>query len=66
VLAGLPQQSLLPAFSVGFVSLLGVLLMASITSAIAPFGARLAHRLPKSQLEIALGIYLLALRCALS
>jgi uncharacterized membrane protein YfcA len=59
-LAGLPQQSLLPAFSIGFVSLLGVLLMAPITSAIAPFGARLAHKLPKRRLEVALGVYLLA------
>jgi uncharacterized protein len=59
-LAGLPQQSLLPAFSIGFVSLLGVLVMAPITSATAPFGARLAHKLPKRRLEIGLGVYLLA------
>ncbi len=60
VLAGLPQQPLLPAFSIGFVSLIGVLLIAPITSATAPFGARLAHKLPKRRLEIALGLYLLA------
>jgi uncharacterized protein len=61
VLAGLPQQPLLPAFSIGFVSLIGVLLMAPITSVTAPFGARLAHKLPKRRLEIALGLYLLAI-----
>jgi uncharacterized protein len=35
--------------------------MAPITSVTAPFGARLAHKLPKRRLEIALGLYLLAI-----
>ncbi len=60
MLAGLPHQALMPPFSIGFVSLIGVLLMAPVTSLIAPVGARLAHRLTKRRLEIALGLYLLA------
>jgi uncharacterized membrane protein YfcA len=67
-LAGLPYQTLLPAFSLGYVSLIGFALMAPISTATAPFGARLAYRLPKRQLEIAFGIFLLAvaLRFAVS
>jgi uncharacterized protein len=59
VLAGLPYQAQLPPLSVGFVSLVGVALMAPISSFVAPIGARLAHRLPKRQLEVALGVFLL-------
>jgi uncharacterized protein len=59
VLAGLPHQALLPPFSLGFVSLIGVVLMAPLSSWVAPVGARLAHRLPKRQLEIAFGLFLL-------
>jgi uncharacterized membrane protein YfcA len=60
VLAGLRYQALLPPFSLGFVSLLGVVVMAPISSFFAPFGARLAHALPRRTLEIGLGLYLLA------
>jgi uncharacterized membrane protein YfcA len=60
VLAGLPHQTLLPALSLGYVSLIGFVLMAPISTAAAPFGARLAHRLPKRRLEIAFGVFLLA------
>ncbi len=68
VLAGLPHQALLPPLSLGFVSLLGVIVMAPISSFFAPHGARLAHALPKRRLEIGLGLFLLAaaLRFALS
>jgi uncharacterized membrane protein YfcA len=59
-LAGLPHQSQLPAFSIGFVSVIGVLMMAPISSYVAPFGARLAHALPKRRLEIWFGLFLLA------
>jgi uncharacterized membrane protein YfcA len=59
-LAGVPQHALLPPFSLGYVSLIGFLLMAPISTAMAPFGARLAHQLPKRRLEIAFGIFLLA------
>ena len=58
-LAGLPRLSLLPPLSVGFVSIIGVLLIAPISSWVAPIGARLAHRLPRRGLEIAFGVFLL-------
>jgi uncharacterized membrane protein YfcA len=61
VLAGLPQQALMPPFSLGFVSLLGVVLLAPVASFTAPYGARLAHALPKRRLEIAFGLFLLAI-----
>ena len=45
ILAGLPHQALLPPLSLGFVSLIGVAVMAPVSSLAAPYGARLAHRL---------------------
>jgi uncharacterized protein len=59
VLAGLPHQALLPPLSVGFVSVIGVVLIAPISSWVAPLGARLAHRLSKRTLEIGFGLFLL-------
>jgi uncharacterized membrane protein YfcA len=59
VLAGLPHQALLPPLSLGFVSVIGVALMAPLSSWVAPFGARLAHRLPKRALETSFGLFLL-------
>jgi uncharacterized membrane protein YfcA len=50
---------MLPPLSIGFVSAIGVALIAPISSFVAPFGARLAHRLPKRRLEIAFGVFLL-------
>jgi uncharacterized membrane protein YfcA len=58
-LAGWPQMSLLPPFSIGYVSLLGVAIMAPVSSFTASYGAVLAHRLSKRQLEIAFGLFLL-------
>lgn len=58
-LAGLPHLILLPALSVGFVSVIGVVLIAPISSSVAPFDARLAHKLPKRKLEISFGLFLL-------
>jgi uncharacterized membrane protein YfcA len=60
MLAGLPHQSMVPVFSIGFVSFLGVILMAPVSSFVAPYGARLAHALPKRCLEVAFGLFLLA------
>jgi uncharacterized membrane protein YfcA len=60
ILAGLPQQALLPPLSLGFVSLIGFALMAPVSSFPAPYGARLAHALSKRRLEIAFGCFLLA------
>ena len=60
ILAGLPQQALMPPLSLGFVSLIGFALMAPVSSFTAPYGARLAHALSKRPLEIAFGCFLLA------
>jgi len=59
MLAGLPHQSQMPPLSIGFVSLIGFVLFAPISSYVAPYGARLAHRLSKRSLEIAFGCFLL-------
>jgi uncharacterized membrane protein YfcA len=59
ILAGLPRQAMLPPLSIGFVSAIGVALIAPISSFVAPFGARLAHTLPKRGLEIGFGVFLL-------
>jgi uncharacterized membrane protein YfcA len=60
MLGGLSQQALMPPLSIGYVSLLGFALMAPVSSLVAPYGARLAHALPKRWLEIAFGIFLLS------
>jgi uncharacterized protein len=59
ILAGLPQQALMPPLSLGFVSLIGFALMAPVSSFTAPYGARLAHALSKRRLEVAFGSFLL-------
>jgi uncharacterized membrane protein YfcA len=57
--AGWPRMALLPPLSIGYVSLLGVVLMAPISSFTATYGARLAHVMSKRQLEIGFGLFLL-------
>lgn len=59
MLAGLQHQALMPPLSIGYVSLIGFVLMAPVTSLVAPLGARIAHALSKRKLEIAFGIFLL-------
>jgi uncharacterized membrane protein YfcA len=59
VLAGLPHQAQLPFGSIGFVSLLGLAVMAPVSSLTAPYGARLAHALSRRRLEVAFGLFLL-------
>jgi uncharacterized protein len=59
MLAGLPQQALMPPLSLGFVSLIGFAVMAPVASFTAPYGARLAHALSKRRLEVAFGCFLL-------
>jgi uncharacterized membrane protein YfcA len=59
MLAGLPHHALLPPLSLGFVSLIGVAVMAPVSSFTAPYGARLAHTLSRRTLEIAFSIFLL-------
>ena len=60
IIAGWSRGASLPPLSIGFVSLIGVAIMAPISSYVAPYGARLAHALPKRRLEIAFGLFLLA------
>jgi uncharacterized membrane protein YfcA len=59
MLAGLPHQALLPPLSLGFVSLIGVAVMAPVSSLAAPYGARFAHRQARRTLEIAFSCFLL-------
>jgi uncharacterized protein len=59
MVAGWPRMQELPPLSIGFVSLIGFALIAPTSAFLAPYGARLAHRLKKRQLEIAFGIFLL-------
>jgi len=59
ILAGWHDRALLPPLSLGFVSLIGVAIMAPVSSFAAPYGARLAHRLTRRTLEIAFSIFLL-------
>jgi uncharacterized membrane protein YfcA len=59
ILAGLHDRALLPPLSLGFVSLIGVVLMAPMSSLAAPYGARLAHRLSRRTLELGFSVFLL-------
>jgi uncharacterized membrane protein YfcA len=60
IVAGWPKMALLPPLSLGFVSILGFALIAPTSTLVAPLGARLAHAMPKRRLEIAFGLFLLA------
>lgn len=68
MIAGWPQQALMPPFSIGYVSFLGILLFAPASMLAAPYGARLAHRMSKRRLEVAFGVFLvlIAVRFAVS
>ncbi len=59
ILAGWHDRALLPPLSLGFVSLIGVVIMAPVSSLAAPYGARLAHRLSRRKLELAFSLFLL-------
>jgi uncharacterized membrane protein YfcA len=57
-LAGWPQTDALPPFSLGYVSVPGAILLATLSMWIAPLGARLAHAMPRRRLELAFAAYL--------
>jgi len=59
MIAGWPQQALMPPLSVGYVSFLAVLLFAPTSVLAAPYGAKLAHSWPRRRLEIAFAMFLL-------
>jgi uncharacterized membrane protein YfcA len=46
-------------FALGYVSLIGVLLVTPLSALIAPVGVRIAHAMTRRQLEIAFGVFLL-------
>ena len=58
-IAGWPHVAQLPPLSVGFVSLIGFVLMAPVSSYTTAYGVRLAHWLPRRKLEIGFGIFLM-------
>jgi uncharacterized membrane protein YfcA len=60
ILAGLHDRALLPPLSLGFVSLIGVAVMAPVSSLVAPYGAQLAHRMSRRTLEIVFSLFLFA------
>jgi uncharacterized membrane protein YfcA len=60
-LAGWPQTGALPPFSLGYVSVPGAILLSALAMWIAPFGARLAHAIPRRRLELAFAAYLLTM-----
>jgi uncharacterized membrane protein YfcA len=59
MIAGWQHRDVLPPLSIGFVSLIGFALMAPVSSYTANWGVRLAHWLPRRNLEIGFGIFLL-------
>jgi len=48
----------LPPLSIGFVNLLGVLIVAPLSVWAAPYGVRLAHRIPRRTLELCFAAFL--------
>ncbi len=46
-------------YAIGYISIIGALLVMPTSLLIAPLGVRVAHLLTKRKLEIAFGIYLL-------
>jgi len=58
MLDGWPHMAQLPPLSIGFVSVIGFVLMAPVSSYTASYGVRLAHWLPRRKLEIAFGCFL--------
>lgn len=59
VYAGWPKMDVLPPFSLGFVSLIGLALFTPTSMLVVPYGVKLAHRLSKRKLEVAFGCFLL-------
>ena len=58
IIAGWPYMAQLPPLSIGFMSPLAVLPSALAAMFVAPYGARLAHRLSKRALELAFASFL--------
>ncbi len=58
MLAGWGTADLPPA-SVGYVNLIGFILIVPVTAFCAPHGAKLAHKIPKDMLKLLFGLFLL-------
>jgi uncharacterized membrane protein YfcA len=58
-LMGLPQQAPMPPLTIGYVSLIGAALVATVSVWTAPIGVGIAHRFSRKRLELAFGSYLL-------
>jgi uncharacterized membrane protein YfcA len=58
IIAGLPYQALMPPLTIGYVSLIGFVLMGPISAFFAPYGAKIAHSLSRRRLEFAFGLFL--------
>jgi uncharacterized membrane protein YfcA len=58
-IAGWPHIAKLPPGSIGFISVIGFVLMAPVSSYMTVHGVRLAHWLPRRKLEIGFGIFLM-------
>jgi uncharacterized membrane protein YfcA len=58
-IAGWPYIAKLPPGSIGFISVIGFVLMAPVSSYMTVHGVRLAHWLPHRKLEIGFGIFLM-------
>ncbi len=59
IVAGWPKLDLLPPLSLGYVSLIGALLIIPTSVALAPLGVRIAHGFTRRRLEVAFGCFLL-------
>lgn len=57
--AGWPEMAELPPLSIGYVSVIGALLIAPVSMLVAPLGVRIAHAFSRRQLEVALGLFLI-------
>lgn len=66
--AGWPKMDMLPPLSIGYVSLIGALLLFPTSLLTVPIGVKLAHAFSKRQLEIAFALFLtvVAIRFVLS
>ncbi len=53
------SNEFLPAFSLGFVSLIGLAIIAPMTFFAAPLGAKLAHSMTQRRLNLVFGVFLL-------
>lgn len=60
MIAGWPQMHQLPPLSIGYVSLIGLLLFAPASVLAAPYGAKLAHDMSRRKLEVAFAIFMYA------